>query len=274
MFFFYLSYQSTQWVSCSLPRDLLDYVSFVPSPNDPVPVPVVSHSGRGRGRGRGRLSSGGRGARTSRGGRISTATSQLSAVSTDLDVSGEAGEVGEAGEASLELEEGDVDQGEQEEKEEKSGDSKSADGSDINTEGDIDDKIESTVDTATEPTVKEETAVTTDTTDAADGLSMDICDGEGTDATITSESAVPVSTTPVIIERDHPLFGLWTGSFDVRGVNGVLDKVQESFFFHSFMNQDPSDDLIDLPQEPQFTSLILRRNRTDVRKVRRYCFVY
>lgn len=38
-------------------------------------------------------------------------------------------------------------------------------------------------------------------------------------------------------------------------LSGALDQVKESFFFHSFMNQDPSDDLLDLPQEPQVGKL-------------------
>jgi hypothetical protein len=37
---------------------------------------------------------------------------------------------------------------------------------------------------------------------------------------------------------------------------GALDKVEECFFFHSFMNQDPGEDLLDLPQEPQVEAVI------------------
>jgi hypothetical protein len=33
--------------------------------------------------------------------------------------------------------------------------------------------------------------------------------------------------------------------------------VEECFFFHSFMNQDPGEDLLDLPQEPQVLEVLL-----------------
>ena len=39
------------------------------------------------------------------------------------------------------------------------------------------------------------------------------------------------------------------------------------------MNMDPTDELLDLPQEPQFTSLILRRNRTELKKVEKISFM-
>ena len=222
-----------QWVSCSLPRDLLDYVSFVPSPNDPIPLPIqaVSHSvgsGRGRGRGRGRTSaSGGRGVnRVSRGGRISS--SSLSA--GDDAVAGEHSSEQDLGEASAELVikgiEGDVDLGEVDLEKfgegGEMGDSKSADGyndSDVTDSGSVGGSVEDAVNSAVEGALSSETIIAADDGDAGDGdaVSMDVCDD---DSAAAEESTAPRSVTPVVIEREHPLFGLWTGSFDVRGLNG------------------------------------------------------
>jgi hypothetical protein len=51
-------------------------------------------------------------------------------------------------------------------------------------------------------------------------------DACSTDATAAaSDDAVVKSAGPVLLNRSHPLFGLWTGSFDVRGTNGTAQHI-------------------------------------------------
>jgi hypothetical protein len=38
---------------------------------------------------------------------------------------------------------------------------------------------------------------------------------------------------------------------------GTIEKIKESFFFHAHMNQDPPDELNDLPQEPQVADMYM-----------------
>lgn len=46
----------------------------------------------------------------------------------------------------------------------------------------------------------------------------DACSTDATAATF--DDVVIKSAGPVLLNRSHPLFGLWSGSFDVRGTNG------------------------------------------------------
>jgi hypothetical protein len=45
-------------------------------------------------------------------------------------------------------------------------------------------------------------------------------DATGSDTASAFDELVTSSANPVVLDRSHPLFGLWNGSFDVRGPNG------------------------------------------------------
>lgn len=70
------------------------------------------------------------------------------------------------------------------------------------------------------------------------------------------------STHPVMLKSDHPLFGLWEGSFDVVNLAATpiseSSTISETFFFHSFMGVDPGPELACLPQEAHFTISVLK----------------
>ena len=66
-------------------------------------------------------------------------------------------------------------------------------------------------------------------------------------------------THPVMLKSDHPLFGLWEGSFDVVTVTPCTEStINETFFFHSFIGVDPGPELACLPQEAHFTMSVLK----------------
>lgn len=215
-----------QWESCSLPRDLLDYVSFIPSPNDPIPVPI-STTGRGRGRGRGRASSsGGRGSGrgVARGGRTSISSSsrpgsegetsasvqheKASDVTTYPEDFGQSASVGET------TCEDSADQNSEMEKNAELIVSNYDTGRLSSVEADNDnDESEDVLDT----TLEADASITAAETD------NDVC---STDATAAAfDDVVVKSAGPVLLNRSHPLFGLWTGSFDVRGTNGTAQHI-------------------------------------------------
>ena len=190
----------SQWISSSLPRDLLDYVSFVPSPSDPIPV-SASHSGRGRGRGRGRsltsISRGiGRG--VSRGGRVTTSAADVCSLNTDIIASDQEHSAEHAADMYMDVE---INEQEGEEGDESRLCDDMFDNEDTN--GDAEEMIDAVI----------ESADSSATAIVADSISMD--------ASGNSIIDLPISNSPVFIQRSHPLFGLWTGSFDVRGVNGT-----------------------------------------------------
>lgn len=55
----------------------------------------------------------------------------------------------------------------------------------------------------------------------------DACSTDATAATF--DDVIIKSAGPVLLNRSHPLFGLWSGSFDVRGTNGnVLNPNQSA----------------------------------------------
>ena len=212
----------------------------MPSVNDPIPIaPTPSNRGRGRGRGRASINGGrGIGRGISRIGRLSTGAT--AAVADDGTVTAETELGGGVVDASAEQEQ--EGEGEQEGDGDKVDDSKLVDeadnDSDTNTDNgdnnDIEEKIESALDSeealkSSVKKIKDSSSSSSATgadadADADTGVSMEICDDETAAITDsvndTGEPAVIAPTTPVIIERSHPLFGLWSGSFDVRGVNG------------------------------------------------------
>ena len=212
----------------------------MPSVNDPIPIaPTPSNRGRGRGRGRASINGGrGIGRGISRIGRLSTGAT--AAVADDGTVTAEIELGGGVVDASAEQEQ----EGEQEGDGDKIDDSKLVDeadnDSDTNTDNgdnnDIEEKIESALDSeealkSSSKKIKDSSSSSSSSASGADadadadtGVSMEICDDETAAVTDsvndTGEPPVIAPTTPVIIERSHPLFGLWSGSFDVRGVNG------------------------------------------------------
>jgi len=71
----------------------------------------------------------------------------------------------------------------------------------------------------------------------------------------------PTGLQPVRIPRDHPLFGLWTGSFDVMEAapgGGQEHTVAETFFLHSFLGNPEQKALTCLPGQSYFTFSALR----------------
>ena len=51
----------------------------------------------------------------------------------------------------------------------------------------------------------------------------DACSSDATAAACDDVVVKPAG--PVLLNRSHPLFGLWTGSFDVRGTNGTTQHI-------------------------------------------------
>lgn len=222
---------SYRWISSTLPRELLDYVSFIPSPNDPPP-PVPAVGGRGRGRGRGRGSGSGRGGGRGRPPSGNVLPSAV-AMTDELLVSSSSAAASSSSAAMMaDGEEADHDNG---------GD----DGDDDDIEGINADERDD------------------DGTGTVDEGAMDVCEGDGTESsgmpTAAALASEYVLRPPVVIDRSHPLFGLWKGTFQV--VKDVIDteNIEETFFFHSFVNQEPPVDLNDLPPEPLFSTLLLPR---------------
>lgn len=182
-------------------------MSFVPSPSDPVPV-VPSHSGRGRGRGRGRASTSsvrGVGRGISRSGNIIATAAQVSLVDSDVIVSEQEYSTETAIDVDMEVE---IAGHEAEEGDDNKLVDEILDVDDPHAHnGDVEEMIEAAIDPAdSSATVLAADVATTDT-------SEDIATGN-------ADSGIAVCNAPVVIERTHPLFGLWTGTFDVRGVNG------------------------------------------------------
>ncbi len=68
----------------------------------------------------------------------------------------------------------------------------------------------------------------------------------------------PASTEPITILEDHPLMGLWEGSFKVKNVKGVEDTVPETLFLYSTLGSDASPDFKDLPPEPSFPFCLMK----------------
>lgn len=65
-------------------------------------------------------------------------------------------------------------------------------------------------------------------------------------------------TEPISITEDHPLMGLWEGSFKVKNVKGAEDTVPETLFFYSTLGSDPPTQFKDLPPEPSFPFCLMK----------------
>ena len=66
-------------------------------------------------------------------------------------------------------------------------------------------------------------------------------------------------THPAPLRTDHPLFGLWEGSFEIVALTPDAEtQVSETFFLHSFFGEAPGQELADLPPEARFSSTVLK----------------
>ena len=65
-----------------------------------------------------------------------------------------------------------------------------------------------------------DTTIEADVSTTAVETDIDACSTDATAA--TSDDVIIKSAGPVLLSRSHPLFGLWSGSFDVRGTNGTV----------------------------------------------------
>lgn len=241
-----------QWVSSSLPRDLLDYVSFVPSPSDPFPIgPNPASRGRGRGRGRVLTSNGrGTGRGVGRGVRASSDCLQIQVPAGNGDP-----ETSISNEKQLDLEDGGkvgADVGNEETDASVSGDFEDApvdleDGEDYAAEldtaipdGDGDSKDhKSTNDDETDfDQVDVNNLQNIEGKDPAIRM-INNCDSlTAPDASATYQlvpSSSLSSSAAVFVERSHPLFGLWTGTFDVMGATGEFKYVYINMYIYLFM---------------------------------------
>lgn len=63
---------------------------------------------------------------------------------------------------------------------------------------------------------------------------------------------------PVLILENHPLMGVWEGSFKVKNAKGAEDIVPETLFFYSTLGSDASADFKDLPPEPSFPFCLMK----------------
>jgi len=66
-------------------------------------------------------------------------------------------------------------------------------------------------------------------------------------------------THPAPLRTDHPLFGLWEGTFEIVALTPDAEtQVSETFFLHSFFGEGPSPELADLPPEARFSATVLK----------------
>eukprot|EP00605_Chrysophyceae_sp_TOSAG23-4_P000385 GSChrysophyteH1.ASY1.ANO1.441.1 assembled CDS len=81
------------------------------------------------------------------------------------------------------------------------------------------------------------------------------------DTTISVESALGrlEGLKPVRLGADHPYFGLWEGTFDVTLPTTEAEyTVTETFFLHSYLGKEVSEDLKTLPAEAHYTFSALK----------------
>lgn len=86
-------------------------------------------------------------------------------------------------------------------------------------------------------------------------------DDPGPDQLEIESEAVPVArpTHPVTLKPDHPMFGLWEGTFDIVTIPPSTEaEIAETFFFHSYLGVEPISELAELPQEAHFTYSVLK----------------
>lgn len=204
-----------------MPRDLLDYVSFVPTLTDPVPILSNNNGGgRGRGRGRGRLPNGsGRG--TGRGLSHNNTLSRDSVIShisnTQFD------------DVLTKINKTDMDLDNYNNVENDAEKEKRVD--------ENDDDMDSTVGNQDENFIFNEGGGEDQSDNLGPNDFKDNLNSSGnaaitfgaypiTDLTILAviDPSLPVTSPSVEVDRIHPLFGLWLGTFDVRAANGEIKR--------------------------------------------------
>jgi hypothetical protein len=189
-------------------------VSFIPSPNSPAVVVVAPTSGRGRGRGRGRVSSGG-GRGTGRVVAESSVTPLVDQLHPDVDVVKiEAETIVDSSNGLISPKPENSDSGKNtteltEDTEKPSDENHDESASNLMAAESDQDEPDSALNLSIDPEV---------TLGAAEIKVGAVSNTNEESGAVTDE---PVRTsTPVTIDRNHPLFGLWDGTFDVRGANG------------------------------------------------------
>lgn len=191
-------------------------MSFIPSVNDPTPT-ASNSCGRGRGRGRGRASSAGRGIGRGigRGGRLSPIASHTLDGDEEVLAVGQTHITEDANGVGL--------------LESEANDEKELVGKDLVSESD---KQGAETNIASEPKDASSELESEDAGAVADVIlkspfavpeteaDITMIDATGSDTASAFDELVTSSANPVVLDRSHPLFGLWNGSFDVRGPNG------------------------------------------------------
>lgn len=185
-------------------------MSFVPSVNDPTPT-AINTCGRGRGRGRGRASSTGRGIGRGigRGGRLSPVALHTTDGDEEALVREQTLNTENVNSSTVEIE--------TEGKKELQIESEKRDTeTDVTMDlKDASSKLEH-VDVALAADVK----LNSPFSNAEMEADVTTIDATGSDTASAFDELVTSSANPVVLDRSHPLFGLWNGSFDVRGPNG------------------------------------------------------
>lgn len=67
-----------------------------------------------------------------------------------------------------------------------------------------------------------------------------------------------INTEPIKIVGEHPLMGLWEGSFKVKNVKGADDTIAETLFFYSTLDSDPPIEFKGLPPDPSFPFCLMK----------------
>lgn len=78
------------------------------------------------------------------------------------------------------------------------------------------------------------------------------------DETFASDDLDEHNSKPIKIVEEHPLMGLWEGSFKVKNIKGTEDTVPETLFFYSTLGSDPPAEFKDLPPEPSFPFCLIK----------------
>jgi hypothetical protein len=180
---------------------------------------VTTTCGRGRGRGRGRTSGCGRGVGRGigRGGRLSPVALHTQDGDEEILVIEQTIDTENINSSSTEIE---------------NNEEKGVPGKDAQLESDkqdIETDVTAELKDASSEVEHEETSSTVDVKPnspfANTEMEADVVtiDATGSDTASAFDELVTSSANPVVLDRSHPLFGLWNGSFDVRGPNGEND---------------------------------------------------
>ena len=87
--------------------------------------------------------------------------------------------------------------------------------------------------------------------------SMDEQDGVGTEQ-MSEQKTEAKNNDPIHINPLHPLMGVWQGSFAVKTLKGE-EFINETLFFYTTLGAEMNQDFKDLPPEPQFPYILLKK---------------